>query len=139
MIKSWFLFKPVCDSHSVSNSKGADFIFGSLTEVTLDVSHMMTLEDELSEEEDQKDSSREAFDACLENHKLSREQREHIRAINVKRKRDFVYFEKVNGEIVNILDGLELHTEVFNAAEQKMIVDKVCELQEKGQKGELSK
>ncbi|CAH8254984.1 unnamed protein product [Arabidopsis lyrata] len=108
-------------------------------EVTLDVSHMMTLEDELSEEEDQKDSSREAFDACLENHKLSREQREHIRAINVKRKRDFVYFEKVNGEIVNILDGLELHTEVFNAAEQNMIVDKVCELQEKGQKGELKR
>lgn len=92
----------------------------------------MTLEDEFNGEEYQKDSSGEAFD------KLFREQREHTRAINVKRKRDFVCLEKINGEIVNILEGLELHTEVFNAAEQKRIVDKVCELQEKGRKGELS-
>jgi len=113
-------------------------ILGSLTEVAVDFSHM-TLEDELSEEEDHKDSSREAFGSSLENHKLSRKQRTHIRAINVKRKRDFVCLEKVNGELVNILEGLELHTEVFNAAEQRRIVDKVCELQEKVQKGELSK
>jgi len=113
-------------------------ILGSLTEVAVDFSHM-TLEDELSEEEDHKYSSREAFGSSLENHKLSRKQRTHIRTINVKRKRDFVCLEKVNGELVNILEGLELHTEVFNAAEQKRIVDKVCELQEKVQKGELSK
>lgn len=92
----------------------------------------MTLDDEFNGEEYQKDSSGEAFD------KLFREQREHTRSINVKRKRDFVCLEKINGEIVNILEGLELHTEVFNAAEQKRIVDKVCELQEKGRKGELS-
>lgn len=92
----------------------------------------MTLDDEFNGEEYQKDSSGEAFD------KLFREQREHTRVINVKRKRDFVCLEKINGEIVNILEGLELHTEVFNAAEQKRIVDKVCELQEKGRKGELS-
>ncbi|AAF69711.1 F27J15.23 [Arabidopsis thaliana] len=107
-------------------------------EVAVDFSHM-TLEDELSEEEDHKDSSREAFGSSLENHKLSRKQRTHIRAINVKRKRDFVCLEKVNGELVNILEGLELHTEVFNAAEQRRIVDKVCELQEKVQKGELKR
>lgn len=84
----------------------------------------------------QKESGREAFHAILEKHK---EEREHIRARNVTRKKDFVCLEKVNGEIVNILEGLELHTEIFNAAEQKTIVDQVCELQEKAQKGELSK
>lgn len=92
----------------------------------------MTLEDE------QKESAREAFDASSEKRKLSMEQRERIRVMNVKRKRDFVCLQRVNGEIINILEGLELHTQVFNAAEQKKIVAKVCQLQEKGRKGELS-
>jgi alkylated DNA repair dioxygenase AlkB len=99
----------------------------------------MALEDdELDDEEDQKESGLEASDAS-QKHKLPREQREHIRVTNVKRKRDFVCLEKVNGEMVNILEGLELHTEVFNAAEQQKIVDKVYELQEKGRKGELKR
>ncbi|KAL1209204.1 RNA demethylase ALKBH9B [Cardamine amara subsp. amara] len=84
----------------------------------------MTLEDDLFEDDHKE---------------LYREQRERIRSMNVKKKRDFVFLEKVNGEIVNILDGLELHTEVFNAAEQKKIVDKVCQLQEQGRKGELKR
>ncbi|XP_024006282.1 uncharacterized protein LOC18011450 [Eutrema salsugineum] len=105
-------------------------------EVSQDANDDIVLEeDELNEEEDQKESDSNAF----EKHKLSREQREHIRAMNVKRKRDFVCLERVNGEMVNILEGLELHSDVFNAAEQKRIVDKVCELQEKGRKGELKR
>lgn len=68
---------------------------------------------------------------------LSREQREYIRFTNVKRKKDFICFERVKGKLVNILDGLELHTGVFSAAEQKRIVDFVYELQEMGKKGKL--
>ncbi|MQL78932.1 hypothetical protein Taro_011378 [Colocasia esculenta] len=68
---------------------------------------------------------------------LSREQREYIRFMNVGRKKDFIYLERVKGKIVNILDGLELHTGVFSAAEQKRIVDSVYELQDKGRRGEL--
>lgn len=68
---------------------------------------------------------------------LSREQRERIRFTNVKRKKDFICFERVNGKFVNILDGLELHSGVFSAVEQKKIVDFVYELQEKGKNGKL--
>lgn len=68
---------------------------------------------------------------------LSREQREHIRFNNVKRKKDFICLERFNGKLVNILDGLELHTGVFSAAEQKRIVQFVEELQEKGRNGQL--
>jgi hypothetical protein len=68
---------------------------------------------------------------------LPREQREYIRFMNVRRKKDFICFERVNGKLVNILEGLELHTGIFSAAEQKRIVDYVATLQEKGRKGEL--
>ncbi|KAG9443003.1 hypothetical protein H6P81_018857 [Aristolochia fimbriata] len=68
---------------------------------------------------------------------LSRDQREYIRFMNVQRKKDFICLERVKGKIVNILDGLELHTGVFSAAEQKRIVDFVYDLQEKGRKGQL--
>ncbi|KAA8547478.1 hypothetical protein F0562_003658 [Nyssa sinensis] len=68
---------------------------------------------------------------------LSREQREYIRFSNVKRKTDFICLERVQGKIVNIVDGLELHSGVFSAVEQKRIVDFVYVLQEMGKKGEL--
>lgn len=68
---------------------------------------------------------------------LSREQRELIRFRNVGRKKDFICLERVKGKIVNILDGLELHTGVFSAVEQKRIVDFVYELQEKGRNHQL--
>lgn len=68
---------------------------------------------------------------------LSREQRERIRFTNVKRKKDFICLERVNGKIVNILDGLELHSGVFSSVEQNRIVDFVYELQEKGKNGKL--
>ncbi|KAG6493277.1 hypothetical protein ZIOFF_048256 [Zingiber officinale] len=68
---------------------------------------------------------------------LSREQREEIHFRNVVRKKDFICLERVNDKIVNILNVLELHTGVFSTAEQKRIVDLVCEMQEKGKNHEL--
>lgn len=68
---------------------------------------------------------------------LSRDQREHIRFTNVKRKKDYICLERVNGRLLNILEGLELHSGVFSVAEQKRIVDFVYELQEMGKNGKL--
>lgn len=68
---------------------------------------------------------------------LSREQREHIRFRYVRRKKNFICFERINGKFVNILDGLELHTRVFSSAEQSRIVKYVEELQEMGRNGKL--
>lgn len=73
----------------------------------------------------------------IEKPKLSRDQREHIRFMNVKRKKDFICFERYKGKLVNILQGLELHAGIFSAAEQKRIVDCVYMFQEKGRRGEL--
>ncbi|GAB4860274.1 hypothetical protein Ancab_011755 [Ancistrocladus abbreviatus] len=69
--------------------------------------------------------------------KLSRNQREYIRFMNVSRRNVFICLERVNGKPLNILQGLELHTGVFSGAEQKRIVDFIFELQEMGRKGEL--
>jgi hypothetical protein len=55
----------------------------------------------------------------------------------VVRKDDFICFERVRGRLVNILAGLELHTGVFSAAEQRRIVECVYALQERGKRGEL--
>ncbi|VFQ76309.1 unnamed protein product [Cuscuta campestris] len=68
---------------------------------------------------------------------LSEEQKEHIRLAQVKRKKGFVHYEKVEGRKVNVLDGLELHSQVFNAAEQSEIVESVYKLQRMGQQGQL--
>lgn len=68
---------------------------------------------------------------------LSREQSAQTRLLQVGRKKDFVFIERINGTPVNVLQGLELHTHVFSAAEQKTIVDYVYSLQKKGQKGQL--
>ncbi|XP_022950629.1 uncharacterized protein LOC111453671 isoform X1 [Cucurbita moschata] len=109
----------------------------------------MTQEDELEEEEEDEyesekrvvsvnESTRKlTISKVIEKAKLSREQREHIRFINVGRKKDFICLERFKGKLVNILEGLELHTGIFSAAEQKRIVDHVYSLQEMGKKGEL--
>lgn len=68
---------------------------------------------------------------------LSRDQREYLRFTYVQRKKDFACFERINMKLVNILDGLELHTGVFSAAEQKRIVDYVYELEEMGKNRKL--
>ncbi|XVF00692.1 hypothetical protein REPUB_Repub04eG0023200 [Reevesia pubescens] len=68
---------------------------------------------------------------------LSEEQKERIRFSQVGRKKDFVHMEKINGKSTNVIKGLELHTMVFNAEEQKKIVECVYNLQRMGQKGQL--
>ncbi|KAK8710449.1 hypothetical protein V6N13_145772 [Hibiscus sabdariffa] len=114
----------------------------------------MAQEDELEEEEEEEeeqpgsDSGKRIvsltaatgelrISKVVEKPKLSRDQREYIRFMSVKRKTDFICFERVNGKFVNILEGLELHEGIFSAAEQKRIVDYVYMLQEMGRKGEL--
>lgn len=108
----------------------------------------MAMEDELAAEEehdgsnglvDANDSSAEATTNVDTKPKvvLSRDQREYIRFNSVQRKKDFICLERVNGKIVNILDGLELHKGVFSAAEQKRIVSYVEQLREMGKDGQL--
>ncbi|XVE87420.1 hypothetical protein DITRI_Ditri18aG0116000 [Diplodiscus trichospermus] len=112
----------------------------------------MAQEDELEgveeEEQQQSESSKRlvnctastgelSISKAVEKPKLSRDQREYIRFMNVKRKKNFKCLERVKGKIINILDGLELHTGIFSAAEQKRIVDYVYVLEEMGKKGEF--
>lgn len=68
---------------------------------------------------------------------LSEEQKELSRFGQVGRRKDFVYYEKVNGKETNILKGLELHTRVFNPDEQREIVEFIYALQRMGQKRQL--
>lgn len=63
--------------------------------------------------------------------------KERLAFANVVRKTNFTHFEKVNGKNVNVVQGLELHTRVFDADEQKKIVEAVYEFQRMGQKGRL--
>lgn len=68
---------------------------------------------------------------------LSENQKEQLRISQIRRKKDFVYSEKVNGRMTNVVQGLELHIGVFNPEEQKTIVECVYDLQRMGQKGQL--
>ncbi|KAK3184837.1 hypothetical protein Dsin_032123 [Dipteronia sinensis] len=68
---------------------------------------------------------------------LSEEQQEQIRFSQVGRDKDFVHVERIDGRAKNVIQGLELHTKVFNAEEQKRIVEYVYNLQHKGRKGQL--
>ncbi|KAK8717607.1 hypothetical protein V6N13_044868 [Hibiscus sabdariffa] len=113
----------------------------------------MAQEDEFEEVEDEEEGHRSelrkrvanlttstgelSISKVVEKPKLSRDQREYIRFMNVKRKKDFVCFERVKGKTINILEGLELHMGIFSAAEQKRIVDHVYKLEEMGRNGEL--
>ncbi|KAL5204215.1 hypothetical protein ABZP36_009086 [Zizania latifolia] len=83
------------------------------------------------------DDGEEGSEAGRPGVQLTREQRELRRFRNVERKKDFMCFERVNGRLVNILAGLELHTSVFSSAEQRRIVEYIYTLQEKGKHGEL--
>ncbi|KAL9272962.1 AP-2 complex subunit sigma-like protein [Drosera capensis] len=103
----------------------------------------MAQEDELEAEEEREGTSTSdngtASDMGVvsKERKLSRDEREYYRFVRVKRKKDFIWLERIDRKLVNILDGLELHSGVFSAVEQKRIVDFIYELQESGQKGEL--
>ncbi|XP_058088764.1 RNA demethylase ALKBH9B-like [Magnolia sinica] len=68
---------------------------------------------------------------------LTREEREQIRFSQVRRKKDFIFIERINGKPVNTLQGLELHTCVFSEVEQKKIVNYVYNLQQMGREGQL--
>eukprot|EP00267_Zea_mays_P018919 NP_001333995.1 uncharacterized LOC103638106 [Zea mays] len=68
---------------------------------------------------------------------LTREQREQRRLSSLVRNKEFRCYERVRGQLVNILAGLELHAGVFSAAEQRRIVQCVYDLQARGQRGEL--
>ena len=102
---------------------------------------MMTQEDELEENDSNvgvvsRNNSRENK-VVADKVVLPWEQREYIRFMNVRRKKDFIYYERVNGKWMNILDSLELHTGILSAAEQKRIVNYVSSLQEMGRKEEF--
>ncbi|PIA47335.1 hypothetical protein AQUCO_01400182v1 [Aquilegia coerulea] len=96
-------------------------------------------DDDLVEEELQ---SREVYKETMKIQKksgetLSREQRVYLRFKIVQRTKDFNCMRWIDRRRVNILEGLELHTGVFSAAEQKRIVDFIYDLEEKGKRGEL--
>ncbi|XP_065851002.1 RNA demethylase ALKBH9B-like isoform X2 [Euphorbia lathyris] len=85
-----------------------------------------------------KTTSRSEILRVMDNGIMSEEQKEEqIRFSNVGRKKNFSYVERVNGKSTNVLEGLQLHTKVFNAQEQKKIVECVYNLQNSGRKGHL--
>ncbi|CAM8876982.1 unnamed protein product [Rhodiola kirilowii] len=100
-------------------------------------------EDEIGEEEGKANNQlsngnhSKDFGSLRPKPELSREQRERIRFNNVMRKKDFICLERVDGKVINVLDGLELHLGIFSAAEQKRIVDYVYQLQEMGRNKQL--
>lgn len=71
------------------------------------------------------------------NKEMSEEQKERIGFAQIGRKKNFVHVEKINGKATNVLQGLELHTNVFNVDEQKKIVECVYDFQRRGQNGQL--
>lgn len=72
-----------------------------------------------------------------QNFESASDNRENARILEVGRKKDFCLFERVNGQNVDILEGLELHTNVFDRGEQKELIDFVYELQELGRNQKL--
>jgi len=68
---------------------------------------------------------------------LSVAERERLRLSCIKRKKDFVCLERIRGKLVNITQGLELHTGVFSRVEQNKLIDLVKELQAKGRRQDL--
>ncbi|XP_019153887.1 PREDICTED: RNA demethylase ALKBH5-like [Ipomoea nil] len=48
---------------------------------------------------------------------------EHMRFTQVKSKKDFVHYERVDGKEINVVEGVELHTGIFDAKEQMKIVE----------------
>lgn len=142
------LSEPVADVEAEASTSESVSSFSAPARVKLSWADMAQ-EDELEEEEESEVSYQQIGDenvgaedeTLLKEVKpemqLSREQREHIRLSYVERKKDFICLERIKGKIVNILEGLELHTHVFSAAEQKRIVQYVEELQEMGKNGQL--
>ncbi|KAF8412053.1 hypothetical protein HHK36_000006 [Tetracentron sinense] len=68
---------------------------------------------------------------------LSRDQKEYIPFMNVQRKKYCICLERIKGKIVNVLDGLELHTGVVSARGHNRIVDFIHDHQEMRRKGDV--
>ncbi|XP_077241611.1 uncharacterized protein LOC143882093 [Tasmannia lanceolata] len=114
--------------------------FSSATSSQVAVEHSVSLEHSISTlslEDAVSDESSVVANGGATESGLSREQREQIRFSQVGRKKDYLFMEKINGKSVNVLEGLELHTRVFSAVEQKKIVNYVYTLQRMGQEGQL--
>ena len=75
--------------------------------------------------------------SSLSGNGLLEEQQDRIRFGQIGRKKDFSHIERIDGKTTNVIRGLELHTGVFNADEQKKIVECVYSLQRMGQNGQL--
>jgi len=76
-------------------------------------------------------------DVSPPDNELTEERDEIIRYSEVHCKKNFSYVETINGRDTNLLEGLELHSGVFNATEQNEIVDYIYRLQRRGQQGKL--
>ncbi|XP_027338481.1 RNA demethylase ALKBH9B-like isoform X2 [Abrus precatorius] len=68
---------------------------------------------------------------------LSEEQKERIRYSQVQSKKDFTFRERVNRRYLNVVQGLELHTGVFNPVEQRKIIECIYRFQWRGKQGKL--
>lgn len=76
-------------------------------------------------------------DVSPPDNELIEERDERIRYSEVHCNKDFIYIERINGRDTNLLEGLELHSGVFNSTEQNEIVDYIYRLQRRGQQGRL--
>ncbi|MED6224107.1 RNA demethylase alkbh9b [Stylosanthes scabra] len=98
------------------------------------------------ENEESLGSKQSDFDLCINDgiggdskfgNEESDKQKECIRYSQVQCKKDFSLIERVDGRFTNVLQGLELHTQVFNPVEQKKIVECIYRLQWRGMQGKL--
>ncbi|CAM8901389.1 unnamed protein product [Rhodiola kirilowii] len=53
---------------------------------------------------------------------LSDDQKEQFRLSKVGRKKDFCYRERIEGKLINLVEGLELHTNVFMLRSRKRLL-----------------
>lgn len=68
---------------------------------------------------------------------LSVAEREQRRLLGLKVRKDFMCMERVDGRLLNVVEGLELHMGVFSAAEQTRLVNMVYDFQTKGRQQQL--
>lgn len=68
---------------------------------------------------------------------ISEEQKQLIHVSQVVSEKNFVHIEMIDGKPTNVLQGIELHTRVFNPEEQQKIVECVYKFRRMGKKGLL--
>ncbi|CAM6058670.1 unnamed protein product [Sphagnum tenellum] len=101
-------------------------------------------EDEEEEEEEEQTADAEVAvmkhnnnDDEEEEEELSVAEREQRRLLGLKVRKDFMCMERVDGRLLNVVEGLELHMGVFSAAEQTRLVNMVYDFQTKGRQQQL--